>query len=120
MPIDSKLLMAGTRHVRAGEFARARDVFQQLLAGDPGDATIHNWLGVACLGLEQAKEAAVHLAEAVRLDPALAIAHENMGQLLVAQNRFAEAATSLRSAAALEPRNAALRLKWAHALVKAG
>ncbi len=91
-----------------------------MLAADPGDATIHNWLGAACLGLGKANEAAAHLAEAVRLDPALALAHENIGKLLVTQNRFAEAAASLRSAATLEPRNAALRLKWAQALVEAG
>jgi tetratricopeptide (TPR) repeat protein len=105
MPIDSKLLADGIQHHRSGDLQQAHEIYRQLLAADPQNAVIFNLLAAVCIDANQLSAAGAYLAEALRLNPALAAAHDNSGLLLVAQNRSVDAVAHFRRAAALDPRN---------------
>lgn len=79
-----------------GEFAVARAGFAKLTSEEPARADYHYWLGRSLLETGDAREAVMHLEEAVRLDPA---AHEALLFLAVAyesEGRSREASDTLR------------------------
>ena len=105
MPIDSQLLAAGhASTIRCGQFNEAHDIYRQLLAAEPQNATVLNLLGAVCINLGQTQQAAQYLTESLRLNPNFSAALDNWGVLMMTQNRFVEAIMAFRQAA-LEPQN---------------
>jgi hypothetical protein len=74
-------------------------------------------LGVALLDHRRNDEARRHLAEAARLRPDLAIAHQNLGRLELAAGRMEEAIAAFRRAVELEPQASRFRLELQQALI---
>jgi len=60
------------------EFARARDICQQILAREPSHVTCNNLLGVVFQALDRDKIAVKHFAKAIALDENNALFHYNI------------------------------------------
>jgi len=56
----------GMDAIRAGDFARARDLFQREIARDAYNHEFHFWLAMAFYGLGDAKQAREHLTTAMQ------------------------------------------------------
>jgi tetratricopeptide (TPR) repeat protein len=120
MPLDSDLLAAGIEHHQAGRLEQAYEIYSQLLAAHPDNATALSLLGAVCVNLRRFNEAAGHLVRALKVDPNHQGAHDNLGVLLAKQGRMAEAVESFRRAAELNPHHAQTQLNLAAALDRLG
>lgn len=83
-----------------GDFPAARSAFAILVAGEPGRADYHFWLGRAALADGDPRAAVAHLSEAARLDPTDADAHLQLAAAHQLDNQPALAADALRKYAA--------------------
>ena len=90
----------------AGDFDRAVEIYDALLARDEMPAQAHNNLGLIHQQRGQLDEAARGFENALAHDPRYAKAHNNLGLLLLARNRPDEAAERFSTAAALDGRDA--------------
>jgi len=88
---------------QTGRFARAAEVYQQLVALAPGDAAAHINLGYVLYALGRASDALPWLEKAVALAPDSAEAHVNLGNVLAQLNRPEEALSHYARALALKP-----------------
>jgi predicted O-linked N-acetylglucosamine transferase (SPINDLY family) len=89
-------------HHRAGRLAEAEGLYRSVCNAEPGNARAFHLLGVVSHQLGR-PDAAGLLAEAVRLAPDFAEAHNDRGVVLAAQGRFSEALASFERALALNP-----------------
>jgi tetratricopeptide (TPR) repeat protein len=76
---------------------------EQLAARRTGDSALQYRLGMARNNRGDLEQAAVHLREAVRLDPGHILAHGNLGAAYVRSNRLDEAAECFRAVLRLQP-----------------
>ena len=83
-------------------YASAEALYRETIRRNPGAWIAHNNLGGLLLD-DKPEEAAVHVEEALRLEPDLAEAHNNRGILWHRQGRIAEALAEYERAASLEP-----------------
>jgi tetratricopeptide (TPR) repeat protein len=108
-----------------GEFDPAAANYEQSLRlAPPGspvyDATVHNSLGLVRIRQGRPDEAAVHFAEAVRLNPGFAEAQSNFGNALAAQGRYDQAIEHYRAALAIKPDLQEALIGTGGSLVRAG
>ena len=88
--------------------AKAVEYFSRVMEFAPGEATVHNNLGMAFMAMGQYLRAEDELTTAVRLNSGYANARANLGQAIAAQgvNRLDEAIAHYRDALRLDPVNA--------------
>ena len=86
-----------------GEFARAEQLFRQVIAADPSHAEAHNLLGTVLGQQGRLAEAGVAIRRAVALKPDDAEGYFNLATLAVFQNQLDKAAASWRKCVALNP-----------------
>lgn len=99
---DALHLRALVAHAR-GDFANAARFAEGAIAQAPGIANFHNTAGEARRRGQHTAQALDRLREAVRLDPAFAIAHQNLALALADAGRPEQALASCRKALALNP-----------------
>jgi FkbM family methyltransferase len=99
---DALHLRALVAHAR-GHFADAAKFAEAAIAIAPGIANFHNTAGDAWRRQQQTRQALRRLTEAIRLDPASAMAHHNLSLALCDEARYAEALESCRMALSLNP-----------------
>lgn len=117
---DQQALASGLHFHQSGQFERARQIYRQLLAAEPGNPDLLNLLGAACINLNQWDEAAENLGGALRINPEHHAAHDNLGVLLAKQNRFAEAIASFERSVAIQPGQALTWLNLGNARLRNG
>ncbi len=78
-------------------------LWQHALDVIPDNFLAHDFLGRSLWNQGRTAEAAVHFAEAVRLNPRFPDAHNNLGLVLAQQGRLDEAATEYRAAIRIHP-----------------
>src|SRR6185437_6664244 len=93
---------------RRGQLAAAEDCLRQALTLQPGDAGLHNNLGVVLAGRGRPTEALPCFEEALRLRPAYAQAHHNRGNVLRDLGRHAESVPCYEHARCLRPGDATI------------
>jgi len=104
----------------------ARDALMNIAGAEmmvrhkPGDAKQQTYLGTAYADVGRISDAAVHLTEALRLDPKSATAHNYMAGVLMAQHRMPEAIAHFREAAALAPDDERMQFNLGNALSTVG
>jgi serine/threonine protein kinase/predicted Zn-dependent protease len=87
-------LIEAAYHKSRGEYERAADCLQQLLATYPDDVDGRQELALAYDALGRFDRAAAELRQVVRLDPYATQAYGNLGLMLVSASRFGEAVTA--------------------------
>lgn len=106
--------------LKAGEMARAGELFQQALRADPGDGEVVNTLGEVLLAGNQPDKAAALFRQAMMMLPAEPLIHRNLGLALMQAGRPAAAAEPLRRAVELAPGDPEPRLLAGVAARRAG
>lgn len=98
-PRDGYLLL-GRAQLEMGMLQDAAGSFRAALDGNPEDATVLYWLGVAYLHLGEFESAEVSLRNAIASRPAFTEAEADLGVALAGQQRFVEAYPLLAAATA--------------------
>ena len=86
-----------------GRVSEASTWLERLAKSDPGNARVHDWLGLADLRLGRKNLAEGEERTAVKLAPRSPEANFDLGVALLAQNHKKEALTSIEQAIALRP-----------------
>src|SRR5207302_954293 len=89
-----------------GRWKEAEQDLRELLKANPGDAAVHNNLGVVLIAQEKRDVAEREFAAALEADPGYAEAHVNLGQLLQQLGRQEEARPHFEEAVRLREQNA--------------
>ncbi len=103
MPSIAEILDQAKSCQGHGEFARAEQLFRQVIAADPSHAEAHNLLGTVLGQQGRLAEAGVAIRRAVELKPHDAEGYFNLATLAVFQNQLDQAAESWRKCVALNP-----------------
>jgi len=98
--------LAVAARIQARYWADNETLFHRNLAVIRGSALAHFHLGAGMLGEGRFSEAATHLAEAIRLDPADLASYSGLGYVLHMQGRLDEAVAVYRQALSLKPDDA--------------
>jgi predicted TPR repeat methyltransferase len=88
---------------QSGEVAAALALYEALLAQTPGDATLHNFMGMAQIQLRRFDQGEVHVRRALELDPAYAEAWNSLGNLYRLAGRPEEALQAYQAMTRLAP-----------------
>lgn len=99
---DALHLRALICHSR-GNFSEAASLAEAAIAFAPRVANLHNTAGEAWRRLGKLDLARKRLAEAIRLEPAMAIAHHNLSMVCSAESRYRDAWQSNRRALEINP-----------------
>ncbi|MBI2501783.1 MAG: tetratricopeptide repeat protein [Candidatus Latescibacteria bacterium] len=119
-PADEEEAARGLRLYGEGRYAAAAAVFAVLVARVPGQARLHNTLGLCYYKTGQFARADEAYQQALTLDPGYALAHYNLGLLRLAQGQPAQAVGALQQALALDPQYAAARYRLGEVLARQG
>jgi predicted O-linked N-acetylglucosamine transferase (SPINDLY family) len=104
----------------AGDIAGAVDIYNGVLAAEPGNADALHLLGVACLQTGRFVDAVELIRKAIAVDGRNPDYHGNLAAALLRQDRNGEAAEAAREAVARNPRNAGFQGNLAVALKRLG
>jgi predicted O-linked N-acetylglucosamine transferase (SPINDLY family) len=91
------------QHHRAGDRARAEELYRQVLAKDRTHVVATNLLGALLLEIGNNEEAVDLLSRAIAREPGQAVFFANLGEAQRRLERYADAISSLRRAVALRP-----------------
>jgi tetratricopeptide (TPR) repeat protein/SAM-dependent methyltransferase len=91
---------------KAGDFARAKERYEQVLAQYPDHADALHMLGILMYQTGACARAVELLHRAIANDPASAVFHNNLGKVLEEQGALPDALAEYEQALRLEPRQA--------------
>ena len=86
---------------QAGELARARGFYEQIIEQDPGHADALHFLGLACFQAGDGDRALELIRRAIGQKPQVAPYHDNLGTVLESRGALEEALQAYREAARL-------------------
>lgn len=94
----------GKKHLSEGRAQEAKQVFEDLLESDPGNADLHLALGLALLQLREAQRAEIHVRKAVKLAPSRVEARSLLGWIHLELRRdYVSAAAEYAQVVRLRP-----------------
>lgn len=99
------LLAEADQQYELGDLRKARTLYEQALARDPGAAYAHSRLGAISAQQGDLDGARESLERALELDPKLAAAHSNLGNILYTRGDHEGALQKYQQAATLDPAN---------------
>lgn len=103
-PLAALLATADAAYA-AGDLARARRLYEQILHQEQALAHAHSRLGAISAQTGDLDAAEQWLRQALELDPKLAAAHSNLGNILYTRGDYPSALEKYQLAAALDPTN---------------
>lgn len=106
----------GVIHQDQGNHAESLSATKKAVALLPGDASVHNNLATALLGLGRTKEAEACIQKALAIAPDYVKALNNYGSLLRHQGKHAQAEPYFRKALEADPENALTHIRLGNAL----
>jgi tetratricopeptide (TPR) repeat protein/SAM-dependent methyltransferase len=86
---------------QAGDLARARGLYEQIIERDPGHADALHFLGLVCFQGEDAERAQAFIRRAIEQKPQVAPYHDHLGTVLESRGALDEALEAYREAARL-------------------
>lgn len=98
-----KMAEAGHRHLTAGNWKEANQIFTGLVALDPFDAYFHTALGSALQQQGELEKAESAYGRALEINPFSPVAYANRGEVRVQLGKLLEAAADLKKASELDP-----------------
>lgn len=117
--IKSQVMMARLME-HQGHYAKAQEVYEQLLRKSPRNAEVHHRLALVDHRLGRKDEAEQHFRKAVEVNPVDAGLLNDFGYWLYLQNRFPEAEQQLKTAIHNDPTNKMIANNLALALGRQG
>jgi tetratricopeptide (TPR) repeat protein len=93
------------RFQNLGDFARAREHYQAVLAADEFNVEARNNLGLLYHGRGMASDAIEQFKRAIQINPQYTRGRSNLAVVLTGAGRLAEARAELRTALEIDPRN---------------
>jgi Flp pilus assembly protein TadD len=114
------LVYLGLCRARAGDDAKAMELYAQAIRANPKSPDAHDLMGAAYARRGQLDEALREAAEAVRLEPRYAAAQNDLGSLLAKKGRLAEATGHFQEAIRIKPDFPLARRNLARALLAQG
>lgn len=106
--------------LKAGEMAKAADLFRKAMADDPADAGLVNLLGEITLMAGKTAQAAALFRQAIRMQPGEPNLYRNLAAALMREGHGAEAVAALFRAYRLRPEDPQLPLAIGLAFRRAG
>jgi len=100
---NPKSLERALEHHQAGRFAEAREIYREMLAGDPRDADALRLLGVIARQEGRIDEAIELIRRSIEIEPQRAEAYHNLGDALRSKGKLDEAARAYSKAVELRP-----------------
>ncbi len=97
------LYTQGVQLLQSGKYDEAQRCFQQLIAGNPYNATVMNLLAICCARKEQYAQALELMEKALALDDKAADIHHNVGPIYRILGDFRKAEQHYRRAIELKP-----------------
>ena len=91
---------------QAGELARARGLYEQIIERDPGHADALHYLGLACFQGGDGERAVALIRRAIAQKPRVASYHDNLGSVLESTGALEEALDAYGEAARLSGEDA--------------
>jgi tetratricopeptide (TPR) repeat protein len=104
------LFAEGIKYLSQGDWGRAIETFQELLAIDSRHALANNNLGAALCKVGRYEEAEIHFRRALNADPNLAESSNNLGNILRWKGMLGDAEAFIRRALQLNPRYLGARI----------
>lgn len=103
----SNLLTTAINHHRAGEFAKAEQLYQKILAEDANQAEVWHLLGILSAQQDKLDIAFEQINKAITLSPDSGSFHNSLGNVLKKQGQTTAAIEQYQIALRLQPNNAA-------------
>ena len=110
----------GLASFQVRQWKNSETLFHHALAATTDNMIAHNQMGIALAAQGKNDEAAIHFAEAVRIQPHYLLALGNLGLSLVRQGKPEEGMGYFRAALAINPRNAKVHFNLGLALAIEG
>lgn len=102
-PRVQKLLEQGSVALNSGRLPAALTAFQSAIEADPAFAPAQNLAGIACVGLDRQREAAMHFGSAIRIDPENFGYRVNLARVLSVLQDWPGCLAACEEALALKP-----------------
>jgi tetratricopeptide (TPR) repeat protein len=117
---DRKELLTAAQHQRVGHFAKAEEIYRDVLRRDPTNVSATRLLGSVATEMGRYKLAERLLRNAVKLAPGFFGAWADLARTLIEKEEFDEGHKALEQAIALEPELPYPRMLLGNLLTKAG
>jgi len=105
MATVAEMLGVAWKHLQAGSWSQAEQLYRQVLQAEPAHADAWFFLGAACQSQRKLQEAKMHYRRVIELRPEQASAYYNLALALEQEGKLEEAVGSYREALRLEPEN---------------
>ena len=102
----------GVAYYQDGNYEKAVSSWQEALELIPGDAEVHNFIGISYHNLNRFNDATMHFRIATELDTTYYEAYNNLGYDLFLQKKYIEARRAFKSALAINPAYTAAKLNY--------
>ncbi len=102
----------GVSYYQNEEYAKSVISWQEALELIPGDAEVHNFIGISYHKLNQLDDARTHFRLAADLDTTYYEALNNLGYVLFLQKKYGEARYAFKKALAINPEYTAAQLNY--------
>src|SRR4051794_19573311 len=120
MPTIQEALDQAVAYHRAGQLARAEQIYRQVLQVDPRQPNAWHLLGVVEHQAGRHTTAIDYIGRAIALAPAVAAYHNNLGEAYRALRRLDDATACYRRAQELEPDDPQGHVSLGGALIEQG
>ena len=102
----------GVDHYQNGEYEKSVSSWQKAIELIPGDAEVHNFIGISYHNLNRFEDATTHFRIATELDSTYYEAYNNLGYDLFLQKKYVEARRAFKIALEINPEYAAAKLNY--------
>ena len=102
----------GVESYQKGDYRKAVSLWQKALELIPGDAEVHNFIGIGYYNLNQLENASKHFTIASELDTNYYEAFNNLGYDLFLQKQYGKAQKAFKRALEINPDYAAAKLNY--------
>jgi len=102
----------GVSNYKRGDYAEAVSSWQKALELIPGDAEVHNFIGIAYYNLHNLEDAGKHFKIATDLDTTYYEAYNNLGYNLFLQKKYGKAQRAFTQALDINPNYTAAKLNF--------
>jgi superkiller protein 3 len=102
----------GVAYYQGGNYEKAVSTWKEALELIPGDAEVHNFIGISYHNLNRLDDATTHFILATKLDTTYYEAYNNLGYDLFLQKKYVDARRAFQRALDINPQYTAAKLNY--------